>query len=65
MPARTQNAHNYSAIAEQLRAIAAIEHDPQRAELIRKIADDYANMGVSAATEQAAPVPDDTPDAGH
>lgn len=60
MPVPAKDANNYHAIAAQLRAIAAIEHDPQRAEIIRKIADDYDIMGTAppAAPNGGGAIPD-------
>lgn len=49
--ARITDPNNYYAIAEQLRSIASIEADPQRAEIIRRIADDYVCMGLSVEDE--------------
>lgn len=66
--ARINDSNTYHLIAEQLRSIANIEADPQRAEIIRRIADDYASLGLSAAGALDAPGPKPanlpTPDGG-
>ncbi len=55
--ARINDSNNYHLIAEQLRSIANIETDPQRAEIIRRIADDYVCLGLSAADALDEPGP--------